>query len=117
MKNICLNCDNYIIIKVNFIKMNNHEKISINETLNVIRKALQNENNENLNESNILILDKMIQEDGKILKIQKPNTNNLEDNEVVKLLDNRIQKVLDKHLDKWLKEKLPKFINKYLSKK
>ena len=30
--------------------MNNNEKISINETLNVIRKAFQNENNENLNE-------------------------------------------------------------------
>jgi len=97
----------------------NNEKISINETLSVIRKALQSENTENLNENDILILDKMVQEDGKILKIHKKNIDkiNLEKNEVIKLLDDRIQKVLDKHLDKWLKEKLPNFLNKNLSKK
>ena len=86
---------------------------SINETLNVIRNALQDENNNN-NNKEILLLDKLIKEDGTIKKI---NSNNITQSEIKQLLDEKLSEVFDLHFEKWLNNNIPNYLEKYFSKK
>ena len=85
---------------------------SINETLNVIRNALQDENNNNNKE--ILLLDKLIKEDGTIKKI---NSNNITQSEIKQLLDEKLSEIFDLHFEKWLNNNIPNYLEKYFSKK
>ena len=87
---------------------------SINETLNVIRNALQDENNNNNNNKEILLLDKLIKEDGTIKKI---NSNNITQSEIKQLLDEKLSEVFDLHFEKWLNNNIPNYLEKYFSKK
>ena len=90
---------------------------SINETLNVIRNALQDENNNNNNNNNnkeILLLDKLVKEDGTIKKI---NSNNITQSEIKQLLDEKLSEVFDLHFEKWLNNNIPNYLEKYFSKK
>ena len=91
--------------------MNKEE--SIKETLDVIRRALEDEDPKDF-QKNVLILNRQVNEDGTI-KIVKNDTLNKE--EISKILDEKINYNIEKKLDKFLDEKLPKFINKYLDKK
>tara|TARA_B100000929_G_scaffold284021_1_gene265790 strand:+ start:178 stop:468 length:291 start_codon:yes stop_codon:yes gene_type:complete len=86
---------------------------SINETLNVIRNALQDENNNN-NNKEILLLDKLVKEDGTIKKI---NSNNITQSEIKQLLDEKLSEVFDLHFEKWLNNNIPNYLEKYFSKK
>ena len=86
---------------------------SINETLNVIRNALQDENNNN-NNKEILLLDKLVKEDGTIKKI---NNNNITQSEIKQLLDEKLSEVFDLHFEKWLNNNIPNYLEKYFSKK
>ena len=86
---------------------------SINETLNVIRNALQDENTNN-NNKEILLLDKLVKEDGTIKKI---NSNNITQSEIKQLLDEKLSEVFDLHFEKWLNNNIPNYLEKYFSKK
>lgn len=85
---------------------------SINETLNVIRNALQDENINNNKE--ILLLDKLVKEDG---TIQKINSDNITQSEIKQLLDEKLSEVFDLHFEKWLNNNIPNYLEKYFSKK
>ena len=87
---------------------------SINETLNVIRNALQDKNNNNNNNKEILLLDKLVKEDGTIKKI---NSNNINQSEIKQLLDEKLSEVFNLHFEKWLNNNIPNYLEKYFSKK
>ena len=90
------------------------EQESIKETLNVIRNALQDKNNNNNNNKEILLLDKLVKEDGTIKKI---NSNNITQSEIKQLLDEKLSEVFDLHFEKWLNNNIPNYLEKYFSKK
>ena len=87
----------------------------ISETLDVIRKALENENHDNIFEKSknddILLLNKVVQDDGTIQTIKDDNIINQE------VSEKNIEKVLNKHFKKWLDNNLPDILNKYIKKK
>ena len=86
---------------------------SIKETLDVIRRALEDENPNDINQD-ILILNRQVNNDGTI-KIIKDKNNNKQD--VKNILDEKINNIFEKNLDQLLEEKLPKYIKKYLENK
>ncbi len=87
----------------------------ISETLDVIRKALESENQDNIFDKNksedILLLNKVVQEDGTIQTIKDDNINSQE------VSEKNIEKVLNKHFKKWLDNNLPDILNKYIKNK
>lgn len=89
---------------------------SINESLDIIRRALEDDNTEenNTNSSKVLILNQKVNEDGTIKLIQKSKELNKEINDIIDeklnyLVENRIEKVLD--------EKIPKILKTYFESK
>ncbi|OUW95316.1 MAG: hypothetical protein CBD97_02955 [Pelagibacteraceae bacterium TMED237] len=91
-------------------------KNSINESLEIIRKALEDEkSDENIDlSSNILILNQKVNSDGTIKFLQKDNEINEEINEIIDqklsyLVENKIKKILD--------EKIPKLLKNYFDSK
>ena len=89
---------------------------SINESLEIIRKALEDDNidNKNKTSTNVLILNQKVNDDGTINTLKKNDNINLDVNEIIDqklnyLVENRIQKILD--------EKLPKLLKKYFDSK
>ena len=91
--------------------MSNNE--SIKETLDVIRRALEDDNSENLNQS-ILILNRKINNDGTI-KIIKKDHSDIE--EINKIIDKKINFIFEEKFDKWLDKKLPEILEKYKKNK
>tara|TARA_E500000331_G_scaffold80347_1_gene75952 strand:- start:395 stop:679 length:285 start_codon:yes stop_codon:yes gene_type:complete len=89
---------------------------SINESLDIIRRALEDDNTEE-NESNlskVLVLNQKVNVDGTIKLIQKSKELNKEINDIIDeklnyLVENRIEKVLD--------EKIPKILKTYFESK
>ena len=95
--------------------MNDQDKEKkISETLNVIKRALENKSSDDSNE-NILILNKLVQEDGTILKIENED-DIIENDNINNNLDIEIKKIFDKNLDSWLNQNMPTLIKKYLKK-
>lgn len=89
---------------------------SINESLDIIRRALEDENTEenDSNSSKVLVLNQKVNEDGTIKLIQKSKELNKEINDIIDeklnyLVENRIEKVLD--------EKIPKILKTYFESK
>ena len=89
---------------------------SINESLSIIRRALEDDNTEenNSNSSKVLVLNQKVNEDGTIKLIQKAKELNKEINDIIDeklnyLVENRIEKVLD--------EKIPKILKTYFESK
>jgi hypothetical protein len=89
---------------------------SINESLDIIRKALEDDTNDKkINySSNILLLNKKVNEDGTIHIVQKSDEINKEVNDIIDqklkyLIENRIEKILD--------EKIPKLLKNYFDSK
>ena len=74
---------------------------NISQTLNVIKKAIEEDTNNNLDNEEIIVLTKKVKEDGTIVNIE-----NLHDQ------DNN-----DKKINEWLNKNMPNAINKYFSKK
>ena len=81
----------------------------ISETLNVIKKALEEKSNESF-QNDALLLNKLVQEDGTILTIKESYSDKND------ISDGKIEKSFDKHLTKWLDKNMPNIINKYLNK-
>jgi len=89
------------------------EDKSIKETLDVIRRALEDEDSNNV-DKNILILNRRVNKDGTINVIKDKDITK---DEVRKILDEKIQYIFEKYFDQWLEKKLPAYIDKYLQKK
>ena len=91
--------------------MNNEE--SIKETLDVIRRALEDETPSD-SKADVLILNRKVNDDGTVdiikdISVKKEDINNI--------LNDKINKIFEKHLDLWLEEKLPLYIKKYFEDK
>jgi len=96
------------------MKMTEHQ--SIKETLNVIRKALEDDDKPNVNDinSNILILNKLVKDDGTINIIKDSNLNK---KQVSDILKNKLDEVFDSHLSEWLDKNVPQYLEKYFRNK
>ena len=92
------------------------EQQSIKDTLDVIRKALEDENVSYIEKTddNVLILNKLVKEDGTINLIKD---NSLTKSEIKEILDEKLEKLFDQHFEKWLNSKLPIYLEKYFNKK
>jgi len=89
---------------------------SINDTLNIIRKALEDDEpikNDNLKE-NILILNQLVKDDGTISALKEVALNKTE---TIDLLNNKLDKVFEIHLSKWFDENIPNYLERYFNKK
>ena len=87
---------------------------SIKETLDVIRRALEDDDSSLDLKENLLILNHKVNDDGTINIINKDSINK---EDVRKILDEKINQILEKHFDQWLEKKLPYYIKNYLEKK
>ena len=85
---------------------------SINETLDVIRRALEDDNAADLKE-NVLVLNRKVNSDGTINIIEDKK---IQKEEIKKILDDTITNILEKNLDIWLEKKLNIYLKKYLDK-
>ena len=63
---------------------------------------------------NVLILNKLVKEDGTIDVIED---NSLTKSEIKEILDNKLEELFDQHFEKWLNSKLPAHLEKYFNKK
>ena len=72
---------------------------SIKETLDVIRRALEDDDSPLDLKEDLLILNRKVNDDGTINII---NNDSINKEEVRKILDEKINKILEKHFDKWL---------------
>ena len=87
---------------------------SIKETLDVIRRALEDDDISSDLKEDLLILNQKVNDDGTINII---NNNSIKEENVKKILDKKIKQILENHLDQWLEKKLPYYIKNYLEKK
>ena len=85
------------------------EDKSIKETLEIIRKALEEDDLNDINKD-VLILNNKVNEDGTINIVNK---NEINKEDIEKILENKIESFLEKKIDKFLDNK----INKYIKKK
>ena len=88
------------------------ENQSIKETLNVIRKALEDENTDKIEVDNkdTLILNHLVKEDG---TIEILNSKVTQQDQIKEILDKNI----NEYFDKWVEKKMPDYLNKYINKK
>ena len=92
------------------------EQESIKQTLDVIRKALEDEDSPNIQEinDNILILNKKVKDDGTIDLIEDTK---LSKSETTMILNKKLDQVFEKYLTKWLDNKAPSYLDKYFNNK
>ena len=91
-------------------------KNSINESLEIIRKALQDEKNDSNKDlsSNILILNQKVNSDGTIKLVQKDNNISSEINDII---DQKLSYLVENKIEKILDEKIPKLLKNYFDTK
>ena len=91
-------------------------KNSINESLEVIRRALEDEKNISDKDlsSNILILNQKVNSDGTIKLLQKDEDIN---NEINDIIDQKLSYLVENKIEKILDEKIPKLLKKYFDSK
>ena len=87
---------------------------SIKETLEVIRKALEDDDSSLDLKEDLLILNQKVNEDGTINII---NNDSIKKDDIKQILDEKLNQILEKHFDSWLEKKLPHYIKNYLDKK
>ena len=91
-------------------------KNSINESLELIRRALEDEKNDinkNLS-SNILILNQKVNSDGTIKLLQKDEDINREINDII---DQKLSYLVENKIEKILDDKIPKLLKNYFDSK
>ena len=91
-------------------------KNSINESLEVIRRALEDEKNDSDKDpsSNILILNQKVNRDGTIKLLQKDENINSEINDII---DQKLSYLVENKIEKILDEKIPKLLKNYFDSK
>jgi len=92
------------------------KKNSINESLEIIRKALEDEKTEpNIDiSSDILILNKKVNSDGTIKLLQKDMEISKEINDVI---DQKLSYLVESKIEKILDKKIPKLLKNYFDSK
>ncbi len=91
-------------------------KNSINESLEIIRRALEDEKNESKKDlsSNILILNQKVNSDGTIKLLKKDNEINSEINDII---DQKLSYIVENKIEKILDEKIPQLLKNYFDSK
>ena len=89
---------------------------TIKETLNVIRKALEDEDSSNSQEleDNVLVLNKLVKDDGTINII---DDSYIKKNDVNHIFKKKLDEIFEDHFDKWLDKKIPNYLEKYFKNK
>ena len=91
------------------------EQQSIKNTLNIIRKAIEEDDkSESQKDDSVLILNKLINEDGTIHILEN---NFLKKEEVKEILNQKISEIFKDHFDEWLDKNIPSYLDKYFKKK
>ena len=98
------------------------EEQSIKDTLNVIRKALEEDDDTILTpkdnalepKDNVLILNRLVKDDGTINIL---NDQTLTKNEIKEVLEKKISELFDDHFEKWLDKNVPNYLDKYFKNK
>ena len=91
------------------------EQQSIKNTLNIIRKAIEEDDkSESQKDDSVLILNKLINEDGTIHVLEN---HFLKKEEVKEILNQKISEIFQDHLDNWLDRNVPRYLDKYFKKK
>ena len=93
-----------------------NKKNSINESLDIIRKALEDDNSNDVNDlsSNILVLNQKVSSDGTIKIIKKNEDINKEINDII---DQKLSYLVENKIEKILDEKIPKLLKNYFDSK
>ena len=91
------------------------EQQSIKNTLNIIKKALEDDkpSTEEIDD-NVLILNKLVKNDGTIDILENKF---LEKEEVKEILKQKFSEIFEKQFDKWLDKNVPNYLDKYFRKK
>ena len=92
------------------------KKNSINQSLEIIRKALEEENidtNKDLS-SNILILNQKVNSDGTIKLLENNQDINKEVNDII---DQKLSYLIENKVEKILDEKIPMLLKNYFDSK
>ena len=91
------------------------EQQSIKNTLNIIRKAIEEDDkSESQKDDDILILNKLVKEDGTIDILENQF---LKKDEVKEILNQKISEIFKDHFDEWLDKNIPSYLDKYFKKK
>ena len=91
------------------------EQQSIKNTLNIIRKAIEEDDkSESQEDDDILILNKLVNEDGTINILENQF---LKKDEVKEILNQKISEIFKDHFDEWLDKNIPSYLDKYFKKK
>ena len=91
------------------------EQQSIKNTLNIIRKAIEEDDkSEFQKDDDILILNKLVNEDGTIDILENQF---LKKDEVKEILNQKISEIFKDHFDEWLDKNIPSYLDKYFKKK
>ena len=91
------------------------EQQSIKNTLNIIRKAIEEDDrSESQKVDDILILNKLVNEDGTINILENQF---LKKDEVKEILNQKISEIFKDHFDEWLDKNIPNYLGKYFKKK
>ena len=91
------------------------EQQSIKNTLNIIRKAIEEDDkSESQKDDEILILNKLVKDDGTIDILENQF---LKKDEVKEILNQKISEIFKDHFDEWLDKNIPSYLDKYFKKK
>ena len=91
------------------------EQQSIKNTLNIIRKAIEEDDkSESQKDDDILIFNKLVNEDGTIDILENQF---LKKDEVKEILNQKISEIFKDHFDEWLDKNIPSYLDKYFKKK
>ena len=93
-----------------------NENQSIKDTLDVIRRALEEDEPTKINEvhDNVLILNQLVKDDGTINIL---NEHSFSKKDTINILNNKLDEVFESYLSKWLDRNLPNYLEKYFTKK
>ena len=86
---------------------------SIKDTLEVIRRALEDENDFDAKNDNVLILNKKINDDGTVKMLGQPN----DIDEVNNVIEKKLNDLLEKKMSNMLENQLPNILDKYFKNK
>ena len=91
------------------------EQQSIKNTLNIIRKAIEEDDKTvSQKDDDILLLNKLVKEDGTIDILENQF---LKKEEVKEILNQKISEIFKDHFDEWLDKNIPNYLDKYFKKK
>ena len=86
---------------------------SIKDTLEVIRRALEDENDFSEKNDNVLILNKKINDDGTVKMLGQSN----DIDEINNIIEKKLSDLLEKKMSNMLENQLPHILDKYLKNK